>query len=198
MRRGRCRDRVGNRRGGDHRRSEPALESRPQRAIHRFHRCLPAEGGEARHAVIGDSTRHDAGVVGEVRVDVEADAVEAHAAADADAHGRDFRLLRRIGFVDHPDADAARTDDAFDAKGRKGVDQPALEGGHEGADVGAETALHVQHDVGDALSGTMVGVLAAAPALEDGEAVGRLEVGGVGARAGRIEGLNFLIIMVNL
>ena len=66
-----------------------------------------AEIDEAGDAVLGDATRHNAVEVGEIGFDVEADAVQADPALQADADGGDF-VFTALAFVRaaYPDADA--------------------------------------------------------------------------------------------
>ena len=87
--------------------AEDTLEGRPQDRIHLRHRHRDPEVDEARDAVPPHAAGHDAGEMGEVRLDVEADAVERHPAPDADADGGDLVLggLRRLVGAADPDAD---------------------------------------------------------------------------------------------
>jgi len=67
-----------------------------------------AEIDQAGHAVarIGDAARHDAGEMGEVRIDVERDAVETHPALETDADGGDLVLAAgALVGPPYPDAD---------------------------------------------------------------------------------------------
>ena len=68
-----------------------------------------------------------------------------------------------------PDADAVLAGLADDAELGERVDQPALQRADEGAHVGA-TAPEVEHDIGDALPGPVIGELAAAPGAMHGKA----------------------------
>src|SRR5215831_19246462 len=78
-------------------RPEQGLELAPQYAVDLGHRGRTAEIGEAGHAIerIGDAARHDAGEMGEVRRDVERDAVQADPALEPDPDGRDLVLAVR-------------------------------------------------------------------------------------------------------
>ena len=61
----------------------------------------------------------------------------------------------------HPDADAVVAPLAAHLEGRERADDPFLERGDEAAHVRA-AALEVEHDIGDALAGTVIGELPAA------------------------------------
>ena len=75
-------------------RPEPLLESGLQRGIDLRHRNRNAEVDKAGDAVAGHPARNDPGIVLEIRIDVQADAVEGDPAADADADRRDLVLRR--------------------------------------------------------------------------------------------------------
>ena len=66
----------------------------------------------------------------EVRIDVQAHAMQAHPAPDADADAGDLRARDE-------DADLAGMTLALDAEMSEGRDQPVFEGGDEGPDVAA-------------------------------------------------------------
>src|SRR5665648_28717 len=110
-----------------------------------------------------------------VRIDVQADAMQAHPAAYADPDGGDLRVADE-------DADRARPPFAFDAETRKRGDQPGFEGCDIGPDVTA-TGREINHDIGNTLAGAVIGVAPAAAGLEHGEPPGleQLRVGGAGA-----------------
>ena len=79
---------------------------------------------------------HDAGEVREVRLDVQADAVEGHPAPDPDADGGDL-VLRGLALVGpaHPHADPVLPPLAADVEGIEGGDEPGLQGRHVAAQV---------------------------------------------------------------
>ena len=68
------------------------LEGRPHHRINLGHRHGDPQVDEARDAVLGDAAGHDAGEMGQVRLHVQADAMEAHPPADADSDGGDLVL----------------------------------------------------------------------------------------------------------
>ena len=67
------------------------LECGSKRPIHALHVGVNAERGEAGDWRV-QPARHDAGEMLQIRIDVEADAVEAHPMADTDADARDLGL----------------------------------------------------------------------------------------------------------
>src|SRR5690606_16563655 len=75
---------------------------------------------------------------------------------------------------------------AMDAETGERCDDPGFEMGDEAADV-ADAAVEVEHDIGNALAGAVIRVLAAAAGAEDGEALRVEEVARVGARPGGVE-----------
>src|SRR5262249_58852550 len=100
--------------------------------------------------------------------------------------GRDLVLatLALVGPGD-PYADAAFAALAAHVEGAEGADDPFLEGAYEAPDV-RHAPFQIEHHIGDPLTGTVIGHLAAAPGSEHGEA-GIQQVVRLGARAGRIE-----------
>src|SRR3990172_11021147 len=70
--------------------AEQPLELAPQHPVDLRHRNDDAEIGEAGDALSTHSARDDAGIVLEIRIDVERDAVKRHPASDADADGGDL------------------------------------------------------------------------------------------------------------
>ena len=145
------------------------------------------EPGKAGGPGVGDAAGHDAREVLEVRRHVDAEAVRAHPAAQAHADGGDLvvaALSRPL--PPHPDADAAAERLALHAQLRQGIDDQPFQRRNVGAHV-AEAATDVEHDIADALSGTMIGVLAAATGAVDGKASPIQEIAVSGAGAGRVE-----------
>src|SRR5262245_22280855 len=100
--------------------------------------------------MVAHAARHDAGEVVEVGIDVETDPMEADPAAHPDADGGDLVLARWRPCTAHPDADAILPALADNAEGFERQDQPALETGDIGADIGA-AVLEVEHDISDPL-----------------------------------------------
>ena len=121
-----------------------------------------------------DSAGHDALEMREIGRDVDGHAVEGNPAADANAERGDLVFgggaveRRRLVGPGDPDADAVLAGLADDAELGERIDQPALESADEGAHVGA-TAPEVEHDIGDALPGPVIGELAAAPGAMHGK-----------------------------
>ena len=76
---------------------------------------------------------------------------------------------------------------AFDLELRQGADQPFFEVTDEFAHIAA-AGLEVQQDITNALTGAVIGVLAAPAAAVDRETPGRQQVRGLSAGAGRIKG----------
>ena len=130
---------------------------------------------------------HDAGEMREVRLDVQADAVEGHPAADPDADGGDL-VLRGLALVGaaHPDPDPVLPPLAADVEGIEGGDEPGLQGRHVAAQV-RRAAVEVQHHIGHPLAGAVIGVLPSPPRPVDRETVGLDEVRLLGRGAGRVE-----------
>ena len=122
-----------------------------------------------------DAAGRDAGKMRQVRLDVDRNAVERHPAPDADADGGDLvlghlaawsaRLVRPR--TQTPTRSSRRSPSTLKV-GERG-DEPGLESGDEGAHV-RPAALEVEHDIGDALAGAVIGELAAAAGLEHGKA----------------------------
>ena len=130
---------------------------------------------------------HDAGKVREVRLDVQADAVEGHPAPDPDADGGDL-VLRGLALVGpaHPHPDPVLPALAADVEGIEGGDEPGLQGRHVAAQV-RRAAVQVQHHVGHALAGAVIGVLPSPPRPMDRETVGLDEVRLLGRGSRRVE-----------
>src|SRR5437868_6727094 len=83
-----------------------------------------AEIDQRGDAVLVDAAGHDAGVVAEVGLDSDRDAVERDPVADADADGGDLVLAPRPG---HPDADPARPALGGHVEAGEAADRPVLE-----------------------------------------------------------------------
>ena len=145
---------------------------------------------QAGDAVLADAAGDDAGVMAEVGRDVQRDAVPAHPAGDAHADGGDLGLGPR-GVIGDPDADAALAPFAAHAEAGEGADQPFLQPVHEAAHVARRARAvrpgEVQHDVGDALAGAVIGPLPAAAGGEGGEAAGVGQLLRSGRGAGGVE-----------
>ena len=107
----------------------------------------------------------------QVRLDIERDAVERHPAPHPHADGGDlvFRHLavpaRFLVGTRDPDADPVLADLAPDVEQRQRRDDPGLQRRDIGAHVLA-AAVEVEHRIGDALAGAVIGELPAAPGLE--------------------------------
>src|SRR6185437_5372589 len=126
----------------------------------------------------------DAAVMREVGIDIESDAVEGHPMAHAHADGSDLALAAvRLG---DPDADPAGPALALDVEERERADEPLLEPLDIAPEVGAVT-LQVEHDVADALAGSMIGVLPTPAGAIDRKEPGIDQVRRLGARARRVE-----------
>src|SRR5690606_4741918 len=127
----------------------------------------------------------------QVRLHVQGDAVEAYPAAHLDPDGGDLVLAgpAAAGVVQarplDPDADAAVADLALDVEAGEGPDDPGLQPADEGAHVPA-APVQVQHHIGDPLAGPVIGVLAAAAALEDWKTLRIQQIGGPGRDPGGV------------
>ena len=86
------------------------------------------------------------------------------------------------GGIGDPDADASLPPFAAHAEAGEGADQPFLEPVHVAAHIArrhrAVRAGEVQHDIGHALAGAVVGPLPAAAGGEGGEAAGSVSCSG--------------------
>jgi hypothetical protein len=83
---------AANRRSCQHGRPENALELGAQHIVDIGHRHRQAEIDQRGHAMLADAARHDAVEMGEVRLDIQRDAVERDPAPDADADRGDLIL----------------------------------------------------------------------------------------------------------
>src|SRR5215475_15827128 len=117
---------------------EQTLEFTLQQRVDLGHGHDAAEIGETGDPIrrLGDPAGHYSGVVREIAVDIERDAVQRHPAFDPDADGRDLvfvgaTLLR----TPYPDADAVLAPLAHDTDVSQCADDPFLQGGDEAARV---------------------------------------------------------------
>lgn len=107
--------------------TEYSDEACPQGGIRLVHADRQPQVDKAGDAVPPDAAGHDAGEMAQIRLDVEADAVERHPATDADADGCDL-VLGAVALVRpaHPDADAVLALLAAQVEGGQRADDPAL------------------------------------------------------------------------
>ena len=142
--------------------------------------------------MIGDAAGHDAGIVAELGIDIDRDAVEGDPVADAHADRGDlvftWAAIRQFGLVrpHHPDTDPARAALGGDVEAGQGTDRPFL----EVVDVAPHVlppGPQVEHDVGHALAGPVIGVLAAAARDMDRKAHRLEQVLGPGTGARGVE-----------
>jgi hypothetical protein len=122
--------------------------------------------------------------MGQVRIDIEGDAVEGYPAAQAHADGGD--LVLAAGAAIDPDTDPPVAGAGLNTELGSRTDQPALQRLDEGAHIAA-APRQVQHDIGHALARPVIGVFAAAARLIDGKAVRHQQVFAPGTGAGRVE-----------
>jgi hypothetical protein len=136
----------------------------------------------------GDTAWHNAGKMLKLRIDVQAYSVERDPLAHPDADCRDL-VFRACGLFRpaHPHADTVLAPFCLDVEPVERGDQPVFQAGDEGTHVLAAPG-QVEHDVGHALAGAVIGVLAATPGLEHAKPVRCNQVGRVGGRAGGIQG----------
>src|SRR6516164_10240615 len=123
------------------------------------HRRIDPEGLERGHPVLDDPARDDAAVMVELRVDVEPYTVIGHPAPHPHADRGD--LVLRCTAPHHPNADPALAPLALDAEMRKAADHPFLEPMDMASYIGSAPG-EIEHDIGDALPGSVIGVAAAA------------------------------------
>src|SRR5262249_48029134 len=102
------------------------------------------------------------GEVRELRLDIDGDAMEGHPAAQPHADSGDLVLVTvaLVGALD-PNADAVLAPLAAYVELHQRADDPFLQTRHIGAHVGA-AALQVEHHIGHALAGAVIGELPAA------------------------------------
>ena len=118
--------------------------------------------------------------MGEVRIDVNREAVERHPALHPHPERSDLRLPGPSP-TQIPMRPSARC--ALTPNGAKAVDHPLLERMNEAADV-LSALVEVEHDIADPLPRPVVGVTAAAAGLEHRKAERIDELGRVGAGPG--------------
>src|SRR6516165_9735694 len=150
-----------------------------QHVVDLRHRRRDPECRKRGDAMLGDAAGDDAAVMVEVGVDVERHAVIGHPAPHAHADRGDLVLAAVRPY--HPDADPAGAAFAADAEPGEGTDHPFL----ETVDMAAHVAVapdEIEHDIGDALTGAVEGVPAAAPGAVHGQPprVEKLLVAGAG------------------
>src|ERR1700733_1114603 len=154
--------------------AEHFLPDSAQGGVRLRHGNRKAECVEAGDPVLTDAARDYAGVMVEVWRDVQRHAMPAYPAGYSHADGGDL-CLRAGGWLGDPDADAAFAPFTTHAEAGKGTYQPFLQAVDEAAHVArrhrAVRAREVQHDVGHALAGAMIGPLPAATGGEGGKAV---------------------------
>ena len=147
-------------------------KARAQRDVGIGHRRRQAEVDEAGDAVVAHAAGHDAGKMRQIRIDIERDAVKRDPAPQPNADRGDLVFgapqAALVGPRD-PDADAVLAPLAANIEAGERRDHPGLERRDEGADILAP-ALQVEHHIGNALAGAMIGELAAAARPVDGKA----------------------------
>ena len=110
----------------------------PEGQIDLRHRGRNSEIGQTGHAKarLVDAARNDPGVVAQVAIDVERDAVQGHPPLHADADCGDLVLMAgALVRPRHPDADTIFVPRAQYVEGGEGVDDPGFERRDEAADV---------------------------------------------------------------
>src|SRR4029078_5009942 len=160
-------------------RAKRLLERRSERRIDALHIGIDAKRGKA-----GDwrcqPARDDAGEGLQVRIDIEADTVEAHPVAHADADARN------LGLADEH-SDLSLVSLAFDIELSERGDEPVFKRVHERAHI-ATPAPKIEHDISDALARTMIGEAAAAPGAKHWEPQRLDQLFRRGAGSGGVEG----------
>ena len=130
--------------------------------------------------------------MGEIRLDIDCDAVKAHPATKPYADGGDLvfrrRSVRLAGSIptDDPYSDPVFAPFALDVESGEGADDPFLKCGDKGAHV-LSPAAEIEHHIGNPLAGSMVGIFAAASRVEDRKPIGLDEIRRVGACPRRVE-----------
>lgn len=142
--------------------------------------------------MVRDAAGHDAAKMAEIRLYIDADAVEADPFAQSDSNGGDLvfggAAIGLGGFLGplHPNPDATGADFAAQVELIQCGNDPIFELAHETAHV-APAGGDVEHHIGDTLARPVIGVLPAAPGGVDGEAVGLCQVFGPRRGAGGVE-----------
>src|SRR6516165_5230365 len=129
-----------------------------QHVVDLRHRRRDPECRKRGDAMLGDAAGDDAAVMVEVGVDVERHAVIGHPAPHAHADRGDLVLAAVRPY--HPDADPAGAAFAADAEPRERADYPLFEPVDMASYI-AVAAIEIEHDIGDALAGSVIGVAAA-------------------------------------
>src|SRR5690606_41267410 len=121
--------------------------------------------------MLAHATGHNSSEMAEIGRDIEAQPMEADPSADPDADGRDLvlSLLTLIGPA-HPHTDSVRPALALDAEDRQRINHPAFERSDEGSNV-TDPAAHVEHDIDDPLTRTVIGELPSTARSVHGESV---------------------------
>lgn len=164
------------------------LEFRAQCGIHVGHARVNVQVRDARDAVLADATGDDAREVREVGVHVDREAVEADPAAKADAYRGDlvFYVVSLVRPFD-PHTDAIFSGFSLHTEAIESVDGPCLKEGYERPDV-PKMPSHIEHDIDDPLTRSVIGVLAATACCVDGKPRRFQQVLRLGACACGIEG----------
>jgi hypothetical protein len=143
-----------------------------QRRVDSMHAHAAAEISQTRHAQVrhSDPTRNDPRKMRQIGINVQRNAVKADPAADPNADRGNFvfgndspRTLRFVGSP-HPNAHPLVTPLAAHVEPMQGGDEPLFQGSNEGVQIRSPPS-QIQHDIGDALTRSMIGELAAAAAL---------------------------------
>src|SRR4051812_14385994 len=159
--------RIGLCRGTDGQPAEYLGKRRAQRDIDLRHRSGNPEAGERGDAVTGggrvDAAGYDAAVMVEVGIDVQREAVIGHPAAHSHPDRGDLVLAPALvrQAPGNPDADPSGAPLALDVEARQRRDDPLLKAPDMAAYVAAPF-LQIEHDIGDALPRSVIGVLTAA------------------------------------
>lgn len=131
--------------------------------------------------MLAHAAGHDGVVMRKIRLDIQRDAVKGDPAPEPHPDRRDLRLRRRATRPqrafrsDHPDADAAGPPLALHAEFADGADHPFLKIMDIGANV-PPTSADIEHGVGDALTRSMIGELAAATGPVHRKSVGNEKI----------------------
>ena len=163
-----------------------------QRAVEVGHRRRNAARGETGDAMRANATRHDAREMRKLRGEIDCDPVRTDPAADAHADGRELFLP---GTVHHPEPDPIGPPLGWKAERGERKDQPLLDPVHQGMNVvrcdSAMATTEIEHEIGDALTGSMICPLSAAPGPEDRKRARIDEIIRARRSAGRVHGRMF-------